>query len=98
MEKFNKALPGVLGSLQLQRAQLPMLWSADFIRNADGSYVVSGFNASCVGLADFYCVRGSSLVQMDPEARERGQRVDDRLGWCIVKAISVLDSSGSMGR
>ena len=75
IDEFMHGLPDVLACLQLTREQLPWLWSADFIRRTDGgSYAISEFNASCVGLSPFYpAMAGASIEAIPIEERERGQ-------------------------
>ena len=86
---FAAALPGIRAALGL--AELPALWTADFIA-VDGratSHVVSEFNCSCVGVSAFYAAAGPDrdLADVEPADVKAGMELCDLVGRHVVRAV-----------
>jgi len=74
----------------LENSYLPLFWTGDFIRiegNQCG-YVASEFNASCVGISEFYGIMdGGSFDLIDKELQIKGQQIADMIGKAAVKEL-----------
>merc|ERR1719198_2339347 len=68
---------------------LPLIWTGDMIA-CDGTetgFIATEFNASCVGMAEFYPVMGASLDIIPKDKFDAGMKMADMMGFAAISEV-----------